>query len=51
MLAPNVSEERKSELKIRFKLLNPFELKRGLERKLELFFSLLKQTGAEKKAA
>jgi len=51
MLAPNVSEEKKSELKTRFKLLNPFELKRGLEKKLDLFFSLIKQAGAEKKAA
>ena len=51
MLAPNVSEERKNELKLRFKSLNPFELKRGLEKKLDLFFSLVKQAGAEKKAA
>jgi len=51
MLAPNVSEERKRGLKIRFKSLNPFELKAGLERKLELFFRLLRQGMSEKKAA
>jgi len=51
MLAPNVSEERKAELKARFSSLNPFELKRGLEKRLDLFFSLLRQTKEEKKAA
>jgi len=51
MLASNVSEEKKNELKIRFKSMNPFELKRGLEKKLDLFFSLVKQVGAERKAA
>ena len=51
MLAPNVSEERKRELTVRFKSMNPFELKRGLEKRLELFFSLLRQGKAGKKAA
>ena len=51
MLAPNVSEEKKQELKARFKTLNPFELKRGLEKKLELFFTLLRQAKMEIKAA
>jgi hypothetical protein len=51
MAAPNVSEEKKHELKSRFERLNPFELKRGLEKKLELFFSLLRQGKAEVKAA
>lgn len=51
MLAPNVSEEKKQELQIRFKSLNPFELKQGLEKKLELFFSLLRQMKQERKAA
>lgn len=51
MAAPNVAEEKKAELKKRFDLLNPFELKLGLEKKLELFFSLLRQTKEEKKAA
>jgi len=41
-LAPNVSEEEKAALDIRMKSLNPFELKRGLEKKLDLFFRLLK---------
>lgn len=43
-LAPNVSEEEKQQLIIRMKSLNPFELKRGLETKLDLFFKLLKQS-------
>lgn len=51
MLAPNVSEERKQELKTRFAHMNPFELKAGLEKRLELFFSLLRQGKAVKKAA
>lgn len=51
MLAPNLSEEKKQELTARFKRLNPFELKRGLEKKLELFFSLLRQMKTERKAA
>ena len=51
MAAPNLAEEKKQELKIRFKSLNPFELKAGLERKLEIFFSLLRQSKAGKKAA
>jgi hypothetical protein len=51
MLAPNLSEEKKQELKVRFSSLNPFELKRGLEKKLELFFSLLRQMKDIKKAA
>ncbi len=51
MLAPNVSEEKKQALKSKFSSLNPFELKRGLEKKLELFFSLLRQMKTEKKAA
>lgn len=51
MVAPNVSEEKKAELTRRFKLLNPFELKQGLERKLELFFRLLRQGKAERKVA
>lgn len=42
-LAPNVSEEEKAKLEIRMKSLNPFDLKRGLEQKLDLFFRLLKQ--------
>lgn len=51
MEAPNVSDARKQELKARFKSMNPFELKRGLERKLEEFFSLLKQGKELKKVA
>lgn len=50
-LAPNVTEEEKVKLEIRMKSLNPFELKRGLEAKLELFFKLLKQSKTGKKAA
>jgi len=41
-LAPNVSEEKKAALDIQKKSLNPFELKLGLEKKLDLFFRLLK---------
>ncbi len=51
MLAPNLSEQKKQELTNRFKSLNPFVLKEGLEKKLELFFSLLRQMKLEKKAA
>ncbi len=51
MLAPNVAEEKKAELRARFTSLNPFDLKRGLERKLETFFTLLRQSKAGKKAA
>lgn len=51
MAAPNLTEEKKNELKARFKILNPFELKQGLEKKLETFFSLLKQSKTGKKAA
>lgn len=50
-LAPNVSEEEKAKLTIRLKSLNPFELKRGLEQKLDLFFRLLKQNNLGRKAA
>ena len=50
-LAPNVSEEEKAKLEIRMKSLNPFELKRALEQRLDLFFSLLKQGKNGKKAA
>lgn len=51
MLAPNVTEEQKEQLRVRFKTLNPFELKQGLEKKLETFFTLLRQSKAGKKAA
>jgi hypothetical protein len=51
MLAPNVTEEQKEQLRVGFKTLNPFELKQGLEKKLEVFFSLLRQSKAGKKAA
>lgn len=51
MLAPNLSDEKKEELRERFKRLNPFELKRGLENRLEAFFSLLRRGKTEKKAA
>ncbi len=50
-LAPNVSEEEKVILEIRMKSLNPFNLKRGLEQKLDLFFRLLKQGETERIAA
>lgn len=50
-LAPNVAEEEKAKLAIRMKSLNPFDLKRGLEQKLNLFFRLLKQGKSGKIAA
>ncbi len=50
-LAPNLSEEEKIKLTIRLKSLNPFELRIGLEAKLNLFFKLLKQSNHGKKAA
>lgn len=51
MLAPNYSEQQKQELTKKFKSLNPFALKEGLEKKLALFFSLLRQRKEEKKIA
>jgi hypothetical protein len=50
-LAPNVSDEEKAKLEVRMKSLNPFELKRGLETKLDLFFRLLKHSKSGKIAA
>lgn len=50
-LAPNVAEEEKAKLVIRMKSLNPFDLKRGLEQKLDLFFSLLKKGKSGRLAA
>ena len=50
-LAPNVAEEEKAKLAIRMMSLNPFDLKRGLEQKLDLFFSLLKQGKSRELAA
>lgn len=50
-LAPNVSEEEKARLALRMRSLNPFDLKRGLESKLDLFFRLLKQGKSGKIAA
>ena len=49
--APNVSEEEKVKLEIRFKSLNPIELKRALEQRLDQFFKLLKESKTGKKAA
>ncbi len=51
MKAPNLSEEKKDELRKRFEGLNPFELKAGLEHRLKVFFSLVKNKSWEKKAA
>lgn len=51
MNAPNATEEQKQELRARIATLNPFELKRALEKKLDLFFGLLKQAQVGKKAA
>lgn len=50
-LTRNVTEEEKQELVVRMKSLNPFELKKGLESKLALFFKLLKQTSTVRKVA
>lgn len=51
MNAPNFTETQKTKLRERYQSLNPFELKAGLERKLSLFFSLLKGEEKEQKAA
>lgn len=51
MDAPNVSDYKKKELRARLRILNPFELKAGLEQRLNLFFSLLRQGKERKKAA
>jgi hypothetical protein len=50
-LAPNISDEEKAKLEIRMKSFNPFDLKRGLEQKLDIFFRLLKQGVKDKIAA
>jgi len=50
-LAPNVTDEERVRLEIRMKSLNPFNLKKGLEAKLDLFFKLLKESKNGKKAA
>jgi hypothetical protein len=50
-LAPNVSDLEKAKLEIRMESLNPFHLKKGLEQKLDLFFTLLKQGKNGRKAA
>lgn len=49
--APNVSDEEKTRLTIQMKSLNPFELKRMLETKLDIFFRLVKQGKTGEKAA
>ena len=41
-LAPNMTDSQLQALEIRFKSLNPFELKRELESKLDTFFTTLK---------
>lgn len=50
-LAPNLSEEKKAEVEKRFNTLNPFELKAGLEKKLNTFFYLLKNRNLNQKVA
>jgi IS30 family transposase len=49
-LCKGTSEEGLIELERRYKSMNPFELKKGLERKLDLFLSLLRQKKSAIKA-
>ena len=51
MNAQNFTEMQRTELRKTYQSLNPFELKAGLERKLELFFSLLREQRNERKVA
>jgi hypothetical protein len=51
LAAPNLSDEKKQALRARFSHLNPFDLKRGLEKKLDQFFSRLRKVEAEMAAA
>ena len=46
-----VTDEAQKELDRRYRSLNPFELKRGLEIKLEQFFTLLRKSKSGLKAA
>ena len=46
-----MTEEQLTELEKRYRGLNPFELKKGLERRLDVFFSLLRQRQSALKAA
>jgi len=48
---PGMTDEALTELERRYKSINPFELKKGLERKLDQFFSLLRQSKSGKKVA
>jgi hypothetical protein len=50
-LHQGITDEGLAELERRYESLNPFELKKGLERKLEQFFSLLRQSKSGKKVA
>lgn len=50
-LCKGTSEEGLLELERRYKSMNPFELKKALERKLDLFFSLLRQKKSAIEAA
>lgn len=51
MQAPNYTEAQRVDLRKKYESLNPFELKAGLEKKLELFFSLLRNGEKEQKVA
>jgi hypothetical protein len=50
-LHKGVTDEALAELERKYKSLNPFELKKGLERRLDHFFTLLRQSKSGKKAA
>lgn len=50
-LHQGVTEEALTELEKRYQSLNPFEIKKGLERRLDQFFTLLRQSKTGKKVA
>jgi hypothetical protein len=50
-LSQGMTEEQLAELEKRYQSLNPFELKKGLERRLDVFFSLLRRKKSALKAA
>jgi hypothetical protein len=50
-LAPNLTEAQLVAIEVRYKTLNPFELKRNLEAKLNTFFTLLNSTEELKKVS
>lgn len=51
MEAPNITDAQKMAISQKLCSMNPFDLKRGLQQKLQIFFSLLKRANLQQKAA